>query len=123
SNTLPTFLPKDDKQKAAWMKNFATICSQNAKVLGLSAMEIATISKDAAMYAYLVDLVEIFKSMAKRRMENKELQGLNTPPEIKIPSASTTLAIGIFNRLFQTVEKIKENPNYNEELGQALQII
>lgn len=122
SLVVPAFMPKDDKAKAAWMKNFADKCNKHSKTLGLSTMEIASISKDAAMYTYLIDLVEIFKSMAKRRMENKEAGEDVNSSEPKIPSASTTLAIGIFKRLYKTVEKIKEHPNYNQEIGRDLNI-
>jgi hypothetical protein len=127
-----TYLPRADKDKVVWFKNFATKFSNlYGASLGFTAPEITAINNDAVMFTYIVDMVELFKAESAKRVAYKNMLAnsdigtpiSNVPAVPPLPVAPGAVPAGIFKRLAKTVQRIKNHPAYNEAIGQDLNII
>jgi hypothetical protein len=126
-----TYLPRADKDRVVWLKNFNTKFSLYATSLGFSPAEATGITNDTTMFTYIVDMVELFKNEQGKRVAYKNLLvngDLSTPvstiPSVPaLPAAPPAVQAGIFRRLAKTVQRIKNHPAYNNAIGQDLGII
>jgi hypothetical protein len=125
------YLPRSDKDRAVWLNNFANKFAANATALGFTAADITAVNNDAAMFAFLVLLVEIYTTAKEQRVDYKNLlrDGPLGKPGGAVPVAPVTAAAptlvqpGIFPRIAQLVQRIKNSPTYTEAIGKDLGII
>ncbi|MFC2092274.1 hypothetical protein ACFLSV_00100 [Bacteroidota bacterium] len=126
------YLPKDDPGKAKWLKHFASKTPTYAAVLGITPAEQTSIENDSAMYEYIVITVHpAYKSKVQditafKNMLRDGPLGTPTPPvpaALTLPATPTAVEQGIFKRVTKFVQRLKNHPNYTENMGEDLGII
>lgn len=55
-----SYVPLSDNDKAVWLGNFAAKLATHAPTLGISAAEVTSAQKDAAMCMYIVTM-QVYK--------------------------------------------------------------
>ncbi|WP_028980296.1 hypothetical protein [Sporocytophaga myxococcoides] len=125
------YLPRADKDKAIWLKNFSVKLSNHAGTVGLSPDEVISISNDASAFMYTIELVENAKKDSAQKVafknilaEGEESIPLSYPSlTLNVTQPTVALKAGIFKRIPKLVQRIKNHPNYNESIGKDLGII
>jgi len=125
------YLPSADKDRAIWLNNFASKFSTASVGLGFVAADVTSVNNDAAMFTYLINLVETFTTAKEQRVNYKNLikngplgsPGGALPVAPVVPAAPTAVAPGIFARIGQLVQRIKNSPTYTEAIGRDLGVI
>lgn len=128
---LSYYLPRADKEKAIWLKNFSIKFNSYATSFGFVAADATAIAADSAALTYMLDLLEVFKTEAKERTAYKDslVDGplsSNVAPLPTLPvlaAAPPAVAPGIFIRVTAVVNRIKAHPAYTQAIGQDLGII
>jgi hypothetical protein len=114
-----------------WLNNFASKFAAASTGLGFVAADVTSVNNDAAMFAYLVNQVEIYTSAKEQRVNYRNLikDGPLGVPGGALPVAPaagtvpTAVAPGIFPRIAQLVQRIKNSPTYTEAIGKDLGVI
>lgn len=125
------YIPSADKDRSVWINNFSSKLGGYAAILGLTAAEVASVAADALMFTYLLNLIEIFTTAKEQRVTYKNLikegplgKSAGTFPISPVVSAPpAAVAPGIFPRIAQLVQRIKNSANYTEAIGKDLGII
>lgn len=125
------YLPRTDKDRVIWLNNFANKFAANATTLGFTTAEVTAVNNDAAMWAFLVLLAEIYTTAKKQRVDYKNLlrdgplgkAGGAVPVAPVTGAVPTVVAPGIFPRIAKLVQRIKSATAYNEAIGKDLGII
>jgi len=125
------YLPKADKDKVIWLNNFAAKFAAVAVSLGFTPADVASVNSDAAMFAWLVALVETFTTAKEERVDYKNLirsGAIGSPVGILptapvVPAAPAAVPAGIFPRIAKIVQQIKGKSNYTDAIGKDLGII
>jgi len=125
------YLPASDKDRAIWLTNFANKFSMLAAALGFLPAEVIWVNNDANMFIYLLNQIETFITAKEVRVNYKNLirngplgsPGGSAPLMPVVPAAPTTVAPGIFPRIAQLVQRIKNSTTYTEAMGHDLGII
>ena len=125
------YLPAGDSERVAWLNNLAIKIGGYQNTLGLSAGDVAQVTKDNALYAYTINLLNIikqsqqnvtaYKELLKHATKNQVIGAVPTMPVV--PVAPAAAAAGIFDRTRALVQRIKKANNYSEAIGQDLNII
>ncbi len=123
------YLPKDDTGKLIWLNNFAGELPNFIPLLGITAVQAAQVQTDREVFGslltYLLNQKNILESITafKNQVRNGK-QPLGVIPAFSPPPALPPNALNdVFGRIRLLVRSIKGNPNYNESIGDALQII
>lgn len=66
------YLPRADKDRGVWLNNFANKFATSAVPLGFVA-DVTSVNNDAAMFTYLINLVETFNTAKEQRVNYKNL--------------------------------------------------
>lgn len=125
------YLPKADKQKAVWLKNFTLKLAVHGENVGILPDEILGTSNDAASFIYSIQMAENLKSSLAQIVAFKKILGTGDGtgplayPQITLVITQPPIAVeaGIFKRLAKLVQRIKNHRNYNESIGKDLGII
>jgi len=125
------YLPRADKDRAVWLNNFSGKFATASTGLGFLAADVTSVNNDAAMYNYLINLVEIFTTAKEQRVNYKNLikdgplgsPGGTLPVAPTVAAAPAAVAPGIFPRIAQLVQRIKNSPTYTEAIGRDLGVI
>ena len=125
------YLPRADKDRVVWLNNFSIKFATAATGLGFVAADVTSVNNDAAMFSYLVNQVEVYTTAKEQRVDYKNLikDGPIGTPGGAMPVAPgagvvpTVVAPGIFARMAQRVQRIKNSPTYTEAIGKDLGII
>ncbi|MBI4713208.1 MAG: hypothetical protein HY762_07920 [Planctomycetes bacterium] len=126
------YLPKNDQAKADFMDNLGAKLPDHAATLGLSPAEVASVQADAAMFNYLMDMQEAYKTNKqevtgyKNVLRDGPLGAPLGPVPVAptLPAAPAAVSAGIFIRVSQLVMRIKGNPAYNKQtIGEDLGIV
>lgn len=126
-----SYLPRTDRDRVVWFNNFVTKFSVQATGLGFVAADVTAVTNDAAMFAYLVNQVEIYTTAKEQRVDYKNLikEGPlgsvggavpSAPPAGTVP---TVVLPGIFPRLALLVKRIKVAPTYTDAIGKDLGVV
>jgi len=125
-----SYLPSTDHDKVVWLNNFATKFTVLSPSLGFVAADITSVNNDAAMFAYLITLVETFTTEKEERVNYKNLirsGPIGTvgvfPTMPAISAAPVSVPAGVFLRIANIVQRIKAHTNYTEAIGRDLGII
>src|SRR5689334_5902495 len=116
-----TYLPRADKDKAIWLNNFAAKFATSATGLGFVAADVTSVNNDAAMFTYLLNLAESLTTAKERAVDYKNLlrdgplgQVAGPLPALPVLAAApTAVAAGIFPRISQLIQRIKNTPTYS----------
>jgi len=124
------YLPNDDNGKAAWLNNLAAKLPDYQAALGLTAADVASLTADAAFFAYVLNAQTQVAAYAqqwtayKNAARNGSDPALGAAPVAPNPgNAPAEVAPGIIGRAIALVARIKVAPGYTDAIGQALQII
>jgi len=125
------YLPRTDAGKLSFLVNFDDKLSTYAATFGIAAGTITSVTDDTAMFKYMVDMQEKFKTFKQDITAYKNLLsegpggGATGPvPIIPVLAAPPTLVrIAIFRRIRELVAQIKANSNYTENIGEDLGIV
>ena len=123
------YLPWDDQGKADWLDNFNTKLPTYAGALVITPAELASVAADDAMFNYLVDMQEAFKTFKQDLSNYKNLlrdggTGPTGPlPVAPVLPAPAPVQKGIFRRIRELVGRIKSTPGYTEAIGEDLGIV
>ena len=125
------YLPRADKDRVVWLNNFSVKFATAATGLGFIAADVTSVNNDTAMFAYLVTQVEVYTTGKEQRVDYKNLikDGPIGTPGGALPVAPaagtvpTVVAPGIFPRIAQLVQRIKNSPTYTEAIGKDLGVI
>ena len=126
------YLPKGDPGKAMWLKHFASKIPAYATALDITPTEQTSIENDSAMYDYIVTTVHpAYKSKVQDITTFKNILrdgplGTPTPPvpaALTLPATPTAVEPGIFKHVTKFVQRLKNHPNYTENMGEDLGII
>jgi hypothetical protein len=125
------YVPRADKDKVIWLNNFSGKFAVSAGSVGFTAEDVTSVNKDAEMFTYLMNLVETFNTAKEQRVNYKNLikngplgSTLGNFPTMPVLAAvPSPVAPGIFPRIAQLVQRIKNHPNYTDALGKDLGII
>lgn len=126
-----TFIPRADKDKAAWLKNFANKFSGYATTFGFTAADVTAVNNDSISFSYQLDILELFKTETQELTAYKDLLRdgplatvpVPSPSLPIIPPAPTPVAPGIYIRISNIVKRIKAHPAYTESIGKDLGIV
>ena len=109
------YLPRKDKEKAIWLNNFASKFTSCAAELGFTAADVSAVNKDAAMFSYFINLIEVFTTEKEERVSYKDLlrdgpigKPMGAFPSMPaIPAAPASVAAGIFPRIARINTSVK----------------
>lgn len=126
-----SFIPRADKDKAVWLKNFANKFSGYATTFGFVAADVTSVNNDSASFSYQLDILELFKTETQERTAYKDLLrdgplatvAVPAPGLPTIPAAPVAVAPGIFVRISNIAKRIKAHPAYTDSIGKDLGII
>lgn len=129
SNT--DYIPAADADKSTWLQNAALKMPAYQSALNLTEDDIVQLAKDSEMYAYTLNVLNIykqtqqnvtaFKNLLKHETGGQMLGAMPTVPTL--PPAPPAVPAGIFDRTRALVQRIKNSPAYTEAIGQDLDII
>ena len=125
------FFPNSDQGKADWLDNFHTKLGGYATLLGVSAGEVTSVTNDTAMFNYIMDMQEAFKTFKQdvSKYKNYLRDGSHgapigdVPEAPTLPVAPTAVNDGIFTRTRKLVARIKTHSAYTEAIGEDLGIV
>ncbi|MCE2996362.1 MAG: hypothetical protein ACK5RG_18330 [Cyclobacteriaceae bacterium] len=125
------YLPRTDEGKLIWINNFSAKIGNYVNTVGLTAADVTSAKNDAAMFAYLVNAAEVFTTAKEQRVNFKNLikdgplgKPLGLVPDTPVLGTKPAdVAPGIFPRLAQLVQRIKNSAAYTEAIGKDLGII
>ena len=126
------YLAKDDSGKVSWLKNLSTKTPTYATVLDITLAEQTSLDNDDAMFEYIVITMHpAYKTKVQDITAFKNIMrdgplGTPTPPipvAPTLPAAPTVVDSGIFPRVAKFVQRLKNHPNYTENIGEDLGIV
>lgn len=129
-NSTINFMPNGENDRAIWLHNFSTKLPGHALALGITVQEAEAVQKDAAMFSYILSLLEMcrqttimltgYKNLMKHARKHQHLGALPVMPALPPPES---IPEGIFDRISKLAGRIKASPNYNASVGHDLGII
>lgn len=125
------YLPNADKDKSAWLKNFANKLQSYATTLKIGEADLKSVNEDANAFAYILECVELVKTYNLQMTSFKDAlrDGVSAngkalmPPPLTFPTAPPMVDEGIFARIRRLVQNIKSQKTYTEDIGKALGIV
>lgn len=126
-----SYIPDSDSAKVSWLNNFAAQLPNFANLLSIPSKELENLHKDAAMFEYAVETLEMVKNYSqhyvafKDSLRSSEDAGSAAiiPTSPILPPPPTMVNSGIFGRVRRLVKVIKLSNSYNESIGRSLGII
>lgn len=125
------YIPDSDFAKSGWLKNMALKLGVYQPTLGLTPADVTSVQNDAAMFNYVLDMQEAFKTFKQDLSKYKDLlrdgPGMGSagplPAAPVLPPAPIMVNRGIFKRIRLLVSRIKGSTAYNQAIGEDLGII
>lgn len=124
------YLPSDDAGRLVWLNNFATKLSAYASTLGLTPVDLASVTNDTAFLTYCLNAQIQVAAYAQQWTTYKNAARDGTAASLGLApvapnfgAAPAAVAPGIIARLKALVARIKTAPGYTPAIGQALQIV
>lgn len=124
-------IPNDEDGRKSWAENMALKFPPVGASLGFSAAEITSVVDDCEMMRFAITSSQSAAGESKARTAYKRAildgvpQGSNAPPlplsTLPAPPAVLT-APGVIGRLRAVIARVKTSPNYNQSVGEQLQI-
>ena len=125
------FIPNSDQGKADFLDNLANKIGGYAVALGLAPADVTSVTDDAAMFNYVMDMQEAYKTFKQDMSKHKNmlrdgpvgtpLGALPVAPTL--PAAPTLVNEGVFIRIRKLTARIKAAPAYNQAIGEDLGLV
>lgn len=125
------FIPDGDAGKANFLDNLALKLPDYATAFGITPAEVTSVTNDAAMFNYIIDMQEAYKTVKQDISKYKDylrdgpvgtaLGPLPVAPTL--PAAPTLVAEAIFTRIRNLAARIKAATAYTEAIGENLGIV
>lgn len=125
------YMALTDEGKATQLTNFATKIGTYATAVGVTSGEVTAATNDAAMFRFILDLQETYKTLKQDVTQYKDilrdgpvgtvLGPIPAPPTPGTPP--TAVPAAILYRFKNLVGRIKRHPSYNTAMGEDLGII
>lgn len=127
-----SFIPTSDSDKVVWLNNFATKLGTYAANVGVTAAEVTATQKDASLYQYIINLLEVYrqtlknltgyKTQVKHAIDQQHISAtIPSLPTLATPPPS--VPEGVFDRAGKLAVRIKASPNYTDNIGSDLGIV
>lgn len=125
------FIPDGDQGKADFLDNLALKLPGYATALGITPAEVTSVTNDAVMFNYVMDMQEAYKTFKQDMSKYKDILRdgpLGTPlgalPVFPtLPVAPAVVSAGVFGRIRKLAGRIKNNLAYTEAIGEDLGIV
>jgi len=125
------YLPTRETNRVIWLNNFASKIGGYAVMFGITPAELTLITKFAAMYSYIIGLLDSVDTFKQNLTKYKNTLSrasfgtpLGAPPSLTIPVAPATTEAGIFTVISGYVQRIKGMKNvYTNAIGEDLGIV
>ena len=127
-----SFIPTSDSDKVVWLNNFSTKLGTYAANVGVTAAEVTATQKDASLYQYIINLLEVYrqtlknltgyKTQVKHAVGQQHLAAI-IPSLPTLGTAPATVPEGVFDRVSKLAARIKASTNYTDNIGSDLGII
>ena len=125
------YISRDDQGKADMLDNIALKLPGYATVLGLTPAEVASVQADAAMFNYIMDMQEAYKTFKQKVSDHKNLlrdgplgAPMSALPVFPVlPVAPAVVGAGIFARIRKLAGRIKNHLAYTKDIGEDLGIV
>jgi hypothetical protein len=124
------FMPRTDQAKADFMDNFALKLPGYAAILGVTPAEVTSVANDAALFNYVMDVQEAFKTHKQNVSNYKNVlrDGPDSAPGAfpvapTLPAAPALVNDGIFTRISNLAVRMKRHPAYKEAMGEDMGIV
>lgn len=125
------FMPRQEAEKLAWLKNFANKLNTYATKYNVLAAEVTDMQNSALFYEYwfnyALQFAEFNKKLTQYKLEIRDgiapgatASVIPTPPTLA--AAPTSVAPGIFKRASSIAIIIKNRTNYTQADGEDLGI-
>lgn len=126
-----SYLPTSDAARVTWLNNFNTKMQLYGSQLGFSAAELSSITDDANMFQYVVQLkndcrqaAQSFSSLTQALKSTTHQSAMNAFPPVPVAGTPPVAVLtGIFARVAAYVQRIRYHVNYTVTIGQELSII
>lgn len=103
------YLPKENKAKLEWLKQFSDKLPQYGQTFEFSEIELASIIKETEVFMAYLQADNVFNhEVDYDRIRNSE-------EPFQIPA-------WLHRRLARTISRIKNHPNYQSEMGKDLNL-
>jgi len=124
------YLPSSDRGKAEFLDNLALKIDGYATLLGLTSADVDSVQADAAMFSYVLEMQEAYKTFKQDLTKYKNMLRDGAPGSLGpipvspvMPAPPTLVDKNIFKRIRKLVDRIKAAPAYNESIGEDLGIV
>lgn len=124
------YLPTIEAQRVTWLNNFALKLSTYAATFNIDPADLALIAQAAVFYAYIIGRIDSAKSEVTSLVAFKNKLSFSTDniplgavPQPELPPEPANTPAGIFNLIARIVRDIKNDANYNDDIGADLKII
>ena len=124
------YLPSSDPGKAEFLDNLALKIGGYETLLGLTTEDVTSVQDDAAMFRYVLDMQEAYKTFKQDLTKYKNMLRDGAPGPLGpipvgpvMPSPPTLVDKNIFKRIRKLVDRIKAAPAYNNAIGEDLGIV
>lgn len=124
------WFPTTLSERANWFGAFMTAFTPVATTLGFTAPELSNLSEDNADFQSIADtqtLLDHFASSFRQYRISVTEDPVGTPlptfPTVGWVEPPVGVPAGVFQRLIQTVERIRAHPAYTDEMGANMGII
>ena len=72
-NSTINYIPNGDADKGIWFGNFSSKLPIYATLVGITAAEVTAVTKDAAMFQYMMNMLESYKQIVNNITSYKNL--------------------------------------------------
>lgn len=126
------YLPDTDQGKRDYLINFDNKLPTHAPILNITPAQLTEATNDAAMFAYVLNAQEAFKTFKQDLTAYKNFlrDGEPGPPSLSpfpvapvLGAVPTLVNKGIFGRNSRLVAHIKSEPAYTTAIGEDLGIV
>ena len=124
------YIPTNDQGKAEFLDNLALKIGGYETLLGLTTADVDSVQADAAMFRYILDMQEAYKTFRQDLTNYKNMLRDGAPGPLGpipvspvMPAPPTLVDKNVFRRTRKLVARIKAAPAYNNAIGEDLGIV
>ena len=124
------YVPTNDQGKAVFLDNLALKIDGYSALLGLTPADVDLVQAGAAMFRYILDMQEAYKTFKQDLTNYKNMfrdggPGPLGPVPVSpvMPAPPPLVGKNLFNETRKLVLRIKAAPGYNKAIGEDLGIV
>jgi hypothetical protein len=125
------YFPKTDADRILWLRVYWAMLLSHGPRLGLSDAEVAETRAGIELYLWMLESLSpvahqfaLDTTAARKNLAYGEgTDPIVIPTLPNFPSPPPAVLPGLFNRIFNQVQRMKLHPNYTESIGRELGIL